>query len=316
METPLDPTAPKWAAAPPGGDLAPPRLLVVDDDPVNRAVVASYFEDTYEVLQADSGRRALELCRGNPPDILLLDIVMPGMDGLEVCRTLKEDPDLRDLPVIFITTLGTPHEETQALEAGGVDFIAKPVNPAVVRARVRTHLTLKRQSDLLRSLAFLDGLTGIANRRRFDEYLGTEWRRGLRNQAPFSLLMADIDLFKHYNDHFGHPAGDACLQRVARALAAALRRPQDLLTRYGGEEFACLLPETDRPGARVVGEAMLQAVRTLQLPHEGVGPGFVTVSMGLATLVPGPGSSPDALVALADRELYQAKAEGRNRLLG
>lgn len=234
------------ASYPPlGTPVRRPRLLIVDDDPVNLAVVGSFFEEDHDVTLLDSAVQALEYCAQELPDLILLDIVMPEIDGIDLCKRLKAESLTRDIPIIFITAQGTPREETTALNAGAVDFITKPVNPAVVRARVRTHLTLKAQSDFLRSLAFLDGLSGVANRRRFEEALDTEWRRRRRSGASLCLIMIDIDHFKRYNDRYGHPAGDVCLQTVARTFEATLRRAQDLAARYGGEAFACILPETD-----------------------------------------------------------------------
>lgn len=171
---------------------ARPRLLVVDDQPINIQTLYQIFHADHEVFVATSGEQALAFCRGNPlPDLILLDVVMPGLDGLAVCRQLKADPVLANIPVIFVTACMDPADETRALEAGGVDFITKPVNPMVVRARVKTHLTLKAQGDFLRSLVFIDGLTGVANRRRFDEALLSEWRQCQRVGTPLALLMID-----------------------------------------------------------------------------------------------------------------------------
>jgi diguanylate cyclase (GGDEF)-like protein len=264
---------------------------------------------------ATSGAQALEICANNPPDLILLDVVMPEMDGLEVCRRLKADPLTANIPVIFITGQTDPADETRGFETGAVDFITKPVNPAVVRARVKTHLTLKAQTDLLRSLVFIDGLTGVANRRRFDEALAAEWRHCRRNGAPLALLMIDIDFFKLYNDHYGHPAGDACLQTVGVTLKQAFGRSHDLVARYGGEEFACLMPECDRAGALAKAEALRVAIEQLAIPHAAspVAPG-VTLSIGVAVVVPGDQDQPRDLVSLADHALYQAKKDGRNRV--
>ncbi|MDP3439897.1 MAG: diguanylate cyclase, partial [Azonexus sp.] len=245
-----------------------PRLLVVDDQPINIQTLYQIFHADHEVFVATGGAQALAFCRDNPPpDLILLDVVMPDMDGIEVCRRLNADPALADIPVIFITACSEPADETGALEAGGVDFIAKPVNPAVVRARVKTHLTLKAQADLLRSLVFVDGLTGVANRRRFDETLQIEWRRCRRSDAPLTLLMIDIDHFKRYNDHYGHQTGDACLQKIAATLKACLKRAHDLVARYGGEEFVAILPATDLPGAYAIAERMRKAVEALNIPN-------------------------------------------------
>lgn len=291
-----------------------PRLLIVDDQPINIQTLNQIFQADYEVFMATSGQRALDFCRHNtPPDLILLDVVMPGMDGLEVCRQLKSSPATAATPVIFITAQSDPTDETQALEAGGVDFISKPVNPAVVRARVRTHLTLKAQNELLRSLVFVDGLTGVANRRRFDEVLPAEWRRCRRSSTPLTLLMIDIDHFKRYNDHYGHPAGDACLQRVAATLKAHFSRSHDLVARYGGEEFVCLMPECDLAAGQRKAAELVAAVAALAIPHaDSPTAGTVTLSIGIATVRPDCDGTPETLLATADSALYEAKAGGRN----
>ncbi|MBP6395728.1 MAG: diguanylate cyclase [Giesbergeria sp.] len=293
-----------------------PRLLVVDDQPTNIQVLYQIFQADHEVFMARDGEQALAFCRNNPPpDLVLLDVVMPEMDGIEVCRQLKADPVLADIPVIFVTACSEPADETRALESGGVDFITKPVNPAVVRARVKTHLTLKAQGDVLRSLVFVDGLTGVANRRRFDEALQIEWRRCQRKGAPLALLMMDIDHFKRYNDRYGHQTGDACLQQVAATLKAGLQRGHDLVARYGGEEFACLLSECDLAAGLHKAQALLAAVAALGIAHaDSPTADRVTLSIGVAVLYPSSDCGPEALVAAADAALYEAKRSGRNRV--
>lgn len=312
MTTPTLPVAPEWhvlSTLP-----ARPRLLVVDDQPINIQTLYQIFHADHEVFVATSGEQALAFCRGNPlPDLILLDVVMPGLDGLAVCRQLKADPVLANIPVIFVTACMDPADETRALEAGGVDFITKPVNPMVVRARVKTHLTLKAQGDFLRSLVFIDGLTGVANRRRFDEALLSEWRQCRRAGTPLALLMIDIDHFKRYNDHYGHPTGDACLQQVAAVLKAAMQRACDLVARYGGEEFVCLLPGCDQAPALAKAQALQAALAAQGIAHEASPTAaWVTLSIGVAVAQPQAGGSPAALVAAADAALYSAKHRGRN----
>ncbi|MCY7307752.1 MAG: diguanylate cyclase, partial [Rhodoferax sp.] len=213
---------------------ARPCLLLVDDQPINNQLLDRIFSPDYRVLMVTSGAKALELCRDDPPDLVLLDVVMPEMDGYEVCRHLKSDEATRNIPVIFVTAHNDATQETHGFEVGAVDFIAKPFNPATVRARVKTHITLKQQTDLLRRMVFIDGLTGVFNRRCFDEQLGAEWRRASRNASSFGVLMLDIDHFKRYNDHYGHQQGDDTLRQVAGAIKACLLRPGDLAARYGG----------------------------------------------------------------------------------
>lgn len=294
-----------------------PKLLLVDDQPVNIQTLYQIFADDHEVFMATSGEQALALCRDKQPDLVLLDVIMPGMDGLETCQRLKEDADTADIPVIFVTSQNSPEEETHGLEVGAVDFISKPVNPAVVRARVKTQLTLKAQTDALRMLASLDGLTGVPNRRIFDERLDAEWRACRRSGSPLSLLMVDVDHFKLYNDHYGHLDGDQCLKVIASALASSVERGRDMLARFGGEEFVCLLPDTDLEGAKHIAEKLRQAVEGLAIPHvESKTAATVTVSLGVATTAECDALEPPDLLKVADEQLYLAKQSGRNRVCG
>jgi PleD family two-component response regulator len=215
----------------PGADDSRTRLLVVDDQPDNVRALYHALNAEHQVLVATGGAQALAMAVDKQPALILLDVVMPDIDGLEVCRRLKADPRTADIPVIFVSAGTAEADETQGLDAGAVDYIGKPISPAIVRARVRTHLTLKRQSDQLRELAYVDGLSGVANRRSFDERLQQEWGRAAREDQPVSLILIDIDAFKAYNDHYGHQAGDDALRRVARQLQATLARPADLVAR-------------------------------------------------------------------------------------
>ena len=294
-----------------------PRLLVVDDQPANIFILFRALDDRHEVFMATNGLQALEVCRSKRPDLVLLDIEMPGLDGFEICRRLKQDEATADIPVLFVTSHDDPDNEARGLEVGAVDFITKPIHPAVVRARVRTHLTLKWQADRLRDLAFADGLTGVANRRRFDDALDQAWRAGVRSGRAVGLAMVDVDYFKRYNDLYGHQEGDACLRAVAVQLQSVLRRPHDLVARYGGEEFACLVPDCDAEGLRALCESMRAAVAAMARPHARSDCAtVVTVSVGCALTVPLRDGKPDGLVAAADAELYAAKAGGRNRVAG
>jgi diguanylate cyclase (GGDEF)-like protein len=290
-----------------------PRLLLVDDQAVNIQIMHRVFADDCQVFMATSGAQALRQCRDNPPDLVLLDVVMPEMDGYEVCRQLKADETTRHIPVIFVTAENDPAKETLGLDLGAVDFIAKPINPSVLRARVKTHLLLKYQSDMLRKLVFFDGLTGVYNRRYFDQQLAQEWARSARSGSGLSLIILDIDYFKRYNDHYGHQAGDDCLRRVSKLLQENLKRAADLVARYGGEEFACILPDTKHDDAMQIASHLEQALRAAQIAHEGseVAP-VVTASLGVASCVSalGVGTASD-LLALADTQLYRAKSDGR-----
>lgn len=290
-------------------------LLVVDDQPINIKVVHQIFNGIHQVLMATSGDQAIELCLKSPPDLILLDVVMPGIDGLETCRRLKQVETTRDIPVIFVT--GGQHAEDENLcwEAGGVDFVSKPINALTLRNRVRAHLQLKQQADMLRELAFRDGLTSVANRRYFDERYETELRRAKRGATPLSLVMIDVDNFKRYNDHYGHQSGDDCLRAVALALKKQLNRPADLLARYGGEEFVCILPETDIGGASQTAERLRLAVEQLAIPHAASNSGnVVTVSIGVASITAVADDAALSLLTLADQQLYLSKHGGRNRI--
>ena len=299
------------------GTASKPKLLVVDDQPINIQVMNQIFAADFQVFMATSGVQALTICQNNPPDLVLLDVVMPGMDGFEVCTRLRADEATRNIPVIFVTAHSDAAQETRGLEAGAVDFISKPVNPAVVRARVKTHLTLKLQSDLMRKLVFLDGLTGVFNRRYFDKQLAMETARSVRNQSPLSLIMLDVDFFKLYNDRYGHQMGDDCLRQIAPMLKAGLRRPADLVARFGGEEFACILPETDFHDAMTLANELERSVRKLNIPHEdSKNAGVVTISLGVSTLSLSMEGDPAALLAAADAQLYRAKNLGRARVCG
>jgi diguanylate cyclase (GGDEF)-like protein len=292
-------------------------ILAVDDAPENLQVLNAVLKDHYRVKVATSGERALALATGaEPPDLILLDVMMPGMDGYEVCARLKEDPRTRDIPVLFVSARDEEEDEARGLALGAIDYIVKPIRPSIVQARVRNHLELKRSRDLLARLTTVDHLTGISNRRRYDEYLELEWRRAARDQTPIALIAIDIDHFKAYNDLYGHPKGDTCLIAVAQALAQSVSRTPDLIARCGGEEFACVLPGTDAIGASHLADEMLTRVLALEMEHaRSATHEKVTVSIGVAAMIPDPEEPPQTLVALADAALYQAKAEGRNRVV-
>lgn len=288
------------------------RVLVVDDNLLNLRLAYEILGSQYQVFAATTGQQALDFCAANPPDLILLDVVMAGMDGLETCRRLQVNPATRAIPVIFVTGGTQDGDEEACWQAGGVDFVSKPVSATTLRNRVRVHMTLKEQSDQLRQLAFIDGLTGLSNRRYFDERYETDWRRARRQSAHLSVIALDVDYFKRFNDRYGHPAGDACLQKLAQVMRHCLARPADLCARYGGEEFMCLLPDTPPDGALALADKLAQGIAALALPHRnGTASEIVTASMGVASCVPRDGLTPAALTSLADTMLYEAKAGGR-----
>lgn len=293
-----------------------PAILIVDDMPTNIQLLAEALRADYRILVATSGAEALRIVASQTrPDLILLDIMMPEMDGFEVCRRLKDDAGSRDIPVIFVTAKDDVDAEARGLDLGAIDYIVKPFHLPVVKARVRNHVILKQKADLLESLAHIDALTGIPNRRRLDETLEIEWRRCMRSGLPLSVLMVDIDRFKAYNDHFGHGAGDRCLCAIAALLSAQAARPGDLAARYGGEEFAVVLPETDLAGAARIAERLREQIAAAAIPHApGAGMDIVTISIGCACATPGEQGGPEKLLATADACLYQAKESGRNRV--
>ncbi len=293
-------------------------LLLVDDDPGAIRVLQRILSAYPRLRFATNGADALRLAQESPPDLILLDAEMPGMDGFAVCAALKADPVLADIPVIFITSHLDISFETRALDLGAMDFIAKPLSAPRVQLRVRNQLLLKQQTDMLRRQVSTDPLTGIDNRRAFDIALPLEWRRARRGDTPVALLMIDVDHFKHFNDHYGHPRGDICLKQVAATIQAVVGRPGDMVARYGGEEFAVLLPDTDAAAANQVAERIREAIAGEAIPHEMArAADIVTISIGVASTYParqadGQGS-PEALLRRADEALYAAKAAGRNR---
>lgn len=294
-----------------------PKLLVVDDQPINVQALYRIFSSDCTVFMATNGAEAFEVCRRNLPDLVLLDVNMPGMDGFAACALLKADEATADIPVIFVTAHDEPESEMRGLDAGAADFISKPVNPALIRARVRTQLTMKYQADRLRDIASTDGLTGLFTRRLFDARLATEWQRASRNGSSLSLLLLDVDFFKRYNDHYGHVAGDECLVKVASAVKQRLNRPADVAARYGGEEFACILPETDFPGALKLAKDIEVRVRALHIAHAcSDAAAVVTISVGVTTKAPGWHGGAIELLELADARLYSAKRSGRGQVCG
>ncbi|TRX03522.1 diguanylate cyclase [Candidatus Methylobacter oryzae] len=292
-----------------------PMILVVDDVPSNAAILEEALSSAYRIKAASNGVDALRIAQRERPDLILLDVMMPGMDGFEVCRHLKEDVHTQNIPVIFVTAKNADADEELGLNLGAVDYIGKPFVVAIAKARIRNHIRLKQQADLLESLSLLDALTGIPNRRRFDEALATELKLAIRNAKSLSLLMIDIDHFKQFNDYYGHSAGDECLKMVAAELSKSVLRPRDLVARYGGEEFVAILPGTDRLSALQIAERLRKNIQKLGLPHAYSGAGsVVTISVGAATQAKiTKNFLPQMLRDAADKALYMAKGR-RNRV--
>lgn len=291
------------------------KILIIDDDPASIELIANLFRGQYEVLFALDGEKALALAASMAPDLILLDVMLPGMDGFAICSRLKADPLTMAIPVLFITGRGDSATETRGLELGAMDYITKPINPLVLKIRVRNQVELKQARDQLSMLATTDGLTGIANRRRFDEVLAHEHARHARAGTKLGLIMLDIDHFKLFNDTYGHVLGDDCLCTVARALRDVLKRDTDLFARYGGEEFACILIDAPPPAdALAFAERLRENVAALAIPHAPSPTAeHVTISLGVITACCHQTTTPSLLIGQADEQLYLAKTQGRNR---
>ncbi|GAA0563227.1 diguanylate cyclase [Rheinheimera aquimaris] len=292
-------------------DTSGATILVVDDQPINIQTIYNILNPTYVVLAATSGEDALELCLEKIPDLILLDVLMPDMSGLELCGLLKRDERIRDVPVIFVTSINDQEEESSCWEAGAVDFITKPVNATTLINRIRAHLTIKYQRDILLQLVFVDGLTGVYNRRYFDEHLLKFGNIGSRTTTDTAVLLLDIDSFKLYNDHYGHLKGDEVLRNAANLVKSSLLRPADFVSRYGGEEFAVVLPDTDFEGASEVAERIRSAFFNKNIEHVTSSHRRLTVSIGISTFNVAKKQNMK-VVELADANLYEAKSRGRN----
>ena len=304
------------------------KVLVADDARVMRFATLRILKKLgLEAIEAEDGLQALELFEREKPDLVLIDVQMPGLDGLEVVRRIRAMSGEHWVPVIFLTSMEDESDFTRGIEAGGDDYLTKPVSPVVLEAKIRAMrrlddmrrelmavtLELREANDRLARLSQQDGLTGLANRRRFDLDLMRELGRARRERRPIALIMADVDHFKAFNDTYGHPAGDDCLRRVAAALRSVCRRPVDVAARYGGEEFALILPDTTEESARSRATEAVRAVAALEIEHRGSPVArLVTLSLGIAGCVPDADVVADTLVERADQALYAAKRAGRN----
>ena len=291
------------------------KILIVEDSKLNQEVLRRILADDHTVILTQTGDEALELARTEHPDIILLDIILPGMDGFEVLTELKKSDKTRTIPVIIISAMTKPDDEVKGLQLGAVDYITKPFHEIVVKTRVETHLRILKQMRVIEKFGFIDTLTNIPNRRQFDRDVIREWNRGKRDKTPFSILMIDVDHFKMYNDTHGHQQGDVALITVASAITSSLKRATDIAARWGGEEFAVLLPETELAGALTVAEEIRKNVETSMIPgDDGVEIHNVTISIGVAPIIPTEDTNISELIRRADEALYKAKDTGRNRV--
>jgi diguanylate cyclase (GGDEF)-like protein len=289
-------------------------VLVVEDDPISAIISTQALSDTYVTHHVSDGKVAVEFCQNSPPDLVLMDVNMPGMGGLEACGVLKSNVTTKDIPVVFITAATEPKSEDECWDAGCVDFISKPFSVKTLRHRINAHISVKILTDELRRLATSDGLTHLKNRRFFDDYFLDQTKLAARNKTPLGLMMIDIDYFKQYNDTYGHVKGDDCLKKVADALRESTERPTDCVARYGGEEFVIVLPNTDATGVKHVGEHLIEIIRELNLAHSESPLKRLTVSIGGAIVEQGSLDTHNA-IEQADKNLYIAKQSGRDRFI-
>lgn len=318
------------------------NILIVDDRPENLFVLESVLENmNCNIIRALSGNEALSLMLDYKFALVLLDVQMPEMDGFETAELMRSSSRTRYIPIIFVTAISKEQKCIfKGYEVGAVDYLFKPIEPVILQSKVRVFIELynqkllvEEQSRLLKlrvqeltelrainnrleDLSMKDSLTGISNRRHFDQYIKTSFKSCMRSGKPLSLIMIDIDHFKLYNDNYGHQKGDDCISRVAKTMLNAVKRPMDLVARYGGEEFAVVLNETDKDGAKIVAKEIRSDINGLSLPHEYsyIAP-HITLSLGVATIIPSNSCSIKEFINRADKALYRAKQSGRNTVV-
>ncbi|MBH0017891.1 diguanylate cyclase [Pseudoalteromonas sp. NGC95] len=291
-------------------ELSKAKVLIVEDQLLNIVLIQNILSKHFNIEIAKSGEEAIKRCQTYIPDLILLDIQMSGIDGIETCKLLKELPLLKDIPVIFITSY-LEHEEF-CWEVGGVDFIRKPFTKNTVFNRVRAHLTIKFQRDTLLELVFLDSLTQVYNRRYFDTHFVKIDLNAKRGGEDYTLILIDIDHFKQFNDIYGHLDGDKALKAVATTVKETLKRPNDFVARYGGEEFIIVLPSTNLKGGVLVADNIVKNVAALKIPHSASSFKSLTISAGVSTL--GSSNEQTSILQVADDRLYMSKQSGRNRV--
>lgn len=286
-------------------------ILIVDNEEMVITAIEGKLGQNYAILRAETAVQAMELALANAPDLVVLETRLPELDGFELCHQLKTDPQTEDIPVIFLTAFDEGDNEIKGLELGAIDFIAKPIRPAALALRINNHLALKRARDVLYHQSLVDTVTGIGNRRCFEDTFSREWYRAMRHGMPLSLALIDIDNFQAYNEYVGRAAADERLRQVARMLKSTLQRWADTAARYGGARFAAILPQTGDEGARRVADRIRDGLEALAIPH-----GFnwefpiFTASIGLASCVPTVGQDPIGLLRAADEQLLGAKRLG------
>ena len=289
-------------------------ILVIDDSEVNIAALMHILSPDYKTLIAKNGHDGIELAKSTSPDLIILDVVMPDMDGFDTIVTLKKAVSTRNIPVIFVTSLSKPEDETKGLLLGGSDYITKPFSPEVVKQRVRNQIRMLEYIKKIEHLSRIDQLTGLPNRRSFHERLLSEWKLAIREKTAISLLIIDLDHFKKCNDTFGHLMGDIVLQETAKIIGGITRRPTDFSARWGGEEFTVLLPKTDSGSAQAIAESLRSRIEKTPITFSDGLKTKITVSIGVNTHMPQRNCSLNAFLHHTDDALYLAKRNGRNSI--
>lgn len=290
------------------------KILIVDDEGTNIIALAQILRPNYDVIVAIDGNAAVEATQKHLPDLILLDVLMPDMSGFDVLSILKNSETTKNIPVIFITGLCTAEDEEKGLSLGAADYITKPFHNSIVKARVRTQLALTEYVRTIEQLCMIDTLTDLTNRRGLDDYINREWGRARREKTPLGILMIDIDNFKKYNDTYGHQQGDILLRKLADTLRQSLQREVDLPARWGGEEFAVVLPKTDLNGALIVAEQIRKNIERMLIPCADGTEASVTVSIGVNSKIPDASDSIADFIVIADEALYKAKTTNKNRV--
>ncbi|MDR1867391.1 MAG: diguanylate cyclase [Treponema sp.] len=291
-------------------------VIIIDYDIGNFETFNTILDEEYYVFVAPVGSDAVDVVRSTKPDVILLNISLHNIDGFDILKKLKGNGETQNIPVVALSNnTDSEIDEERCFLLGVSDYIKSPFKPAVVRARMRTHMQIIQQKYALEHVGMIDWLTNIPNRRCFDGQLYIEWKRARRDKKPLSFLMMDVDLFKSYNDRYGHPQGDTLLKSVAKVFKKAVRRPADLCARLGGEEFGILLPETSLEPAVSIAEEVRKKVKALQVPTANrTEITSVTISIGVSTMIPDGSNKVEELMAEADRNLYVAKNAGRDQV--
>lgn len=298
------------------------KILVVEDSATLRYAMDSYIRDAgHETIIAENGEKAVQIVDQLHVDMVIMDVEMPGLNGFETTRLIREGLGEHWIPIIFVTGLADEDSLEEGIGVGGDDYLIKPVSKTILHAKIKAmeriakmRTELHKLNDKLTTLSQRDSLTHLYNRRTFEEKSNEAWKHAARTKKPLSILLFDVDFFKRYNDTYGHLAGDDCLKQVALTIEECFQRPGDVVARYGGEEFIVLLPNTDIDGATHLAELLRCAIENLQIEHRQ-SPDYqcVTMSIGGCTLKYTTGASLEQLIDLADKALYESKENGRNR---